>query len=99
HSVLGTVVRLLAGLAVARAGDWLYNVALLAFVYERTHSAGWVAATTAVRVLPIVVLGPLGGVLADRFDRQKVMVASDLVRVLCMLGLTAVALTDLPVVL
>jgi len=91
--------RLLVALAISQAGDWLYNVALLAFVFERTHSAGWVAATTAVRVLPIVVLGPLGGVLADRFDRQKVMVASDLIRVLCMLGLTAVALTDLPVVL
>jgi MFS family permease len=90
--------RLLAALAISQAGDWLYNVALLAFVFERTHSPAWVATTTAVRVLPVVVLGPLGGVLADRFDRQKVMVASDVVRVLCMLGLTAVALTDLPVV-
>jgi len=90
--------RLLAALAISQAGDWLYNVALLAFVFERTHSAAWVAATTAVRVLPVVVLGPLGGVLADRYDRQKVMVASDVVRVLCMLGLTAVALTGLPVV-
>jgi MFS family permease len=91
--------RLLVGLAVSQAGDWLYNVALLVFVFERTHSPAWVATTTAVRVLPVVVLGPLGGVLADRYDRQKVMVASDLLRVLCMLGLTAVALTDLPVVL
>ena len=34
--------RLVVGLAVSQAGDWLYNVALLAFVYERTHSApGW----------------------------------------------------------
>ena len=53
--------RLLVGLAVSQAGDWLYNVALLAFVYERTHSASWLAATTAARVLPIVVLGPLAG--------------------------------------
>ena len=95
----GPFRRLLAALAISQAGDWLYNVALLAFVFERTHSPAWVAATTAVRVLPVVVLGPLGGVLADRFDRQKVMVASDVVRVLCMLGLTAVALADLPVVL
>jgi MFS family permease len=90
--------RLLAALAISQAGDWLYNVALLVFVFERTHSPAWVAATTAVRVVPVVVLGPLGGVLADRYDRQKVMVASDVLRVLCMLGLTAVALTDLPVV-
>lgn len=91
--------RLLAGLAVSQAGDWLYNVALLAFVYERTHSAGWLAATTAARVVPLVVLGPLGGVIADRFDRQYVMVVSDLARAVLMLGLGVVALAGLPVVL
>jgi hypothetical protein len=39
--------RLLAALAVSQLGDWLYNVALLALVYDRTHSATWVSATTA----------------------------------------------------
>ena len=53
--------RLLASLAVSQAGDWLYNLALLAFVYERTHSSAWLGLTTAARVLPIVVCGPLGG--------------------------------------
>jgi MFS family permease len=91
--------RLLTALAVSQAGDWLYNVALLAFVYERTHSPAWVAATTAVRVVPVVLLGPLGGVLADRYDRRRVMVGSDTVRALCMLGLAGVALAGLPVVL
>jgi hypothetical protein len=37
-----------------RIGDWLYNVAMLALVYERTHSPTWLAATTAARVLPVV---------------------------------------------
>ncbi|MCU1671614.1 MAG: transporter [Blastococcus sp.] len=91
--------RLLVALAVSQAGDWLYNVALLAFVYERTHSAGWVAVTTAVRVVPVVLLGPIGGVLADRFDRRRLMVLSDLARVACMLGLTAVAAAGLPILL
>jgi MFS family permease len=91
--------RLLVGLAVSQAGDWLYNVALLAFVYERTHSTGWLAATTAARIVPIVVPGPLGGVIADRFDRRRVMVVSDVVRAALMLALAAVALAGLPVVL
>jgi MFS family permease len=95
----GAFRRLLVGLAVSQAGDWLYNVALLAFVYERTHSAGWLAATTAARVLPIVVLGPLGGVIADRFDRRRVMIASDVVRAGLMLALAGVAVAGLPVVL
>jgi MFS family permease len=91
--------RLLASLAVSQAGDWLYNLALLAFVYERTHSSAWLGLTTAARVLPIVVCGPLGGVLADRYDRRRIMIASDAIRLGLMLALAAVAATGLPIVL
>jgi predicted MFS family arabinose efflux permease len=91
--------RLLLGLAASQTGDWLYNVALLAFVYNRTHSTAWLSATTAVRILPFLVLGPLGGVIADRFDRRLTMIVCDLVRAGFMVGLLAVALVDLPTVL
>ena len=91
--------RLLASLAVSQAGDWLYNLALLSFVYERTHSSTWLGITTAARVLPIVVCGPLGGVVADRYDRRRIMLASDAIRLVLMLGLAVVAAAGLPVVL
>jgi MFS family permease len=91
--------RLLTGLAVSSLGDWLYNVALLAFVFERTGSPTWLAATTAVRILPIVVLGPIGGVLADRHDRRLLIIASDLVRAALMVALAGVVAFGLPVVL
>src|SRR4029079_2101855 len=65
--------RRFAGLVVSQAGDWLYNLALLAFVYERTRSHAGVGITPAARILPEVVLGPIGGVLADRHDRRLVM--------------------------
>jgi MFS family permease len=91
--------RLLASLAVSQAGDWLYNLALLAFVYERTHSSTWLAITTAARVLPVVVFGPLGGVAADRYDRRRLMLASDAIRFVLMLALAGVAAAGLPVAL
>lgn len=91
--------RLIAALAVSQLGDWLYNVALIAFVYERTHSAAWLGVTTAARVLPIVLLGPVAGILGDRIDRRVVMVVSDLARVGAMLGLVAVVHFGLPVLL
>src|ERR1700704_4637461 len=84
--------RLLAALAVSQMGDWLYNLALLAFVYDRTQSVTWTAVTTAARVLPMVLLGPLGGVLADRYDRRRLMIASDVVRIGAMVLLAVVAL-------
>jgi predicted MFS family arabinose efflux permease len=90
---------LLSGLAVSQIGDWLYNLALIVLVYERTHSALWVGVTTAVRVVPVVVLGPLGGVLADRFDRRRIMITCDLARMGLMVVLAAVAAFQLPIVL
>jgi predicted MFS family arabinose efflux permease len=91
--------RLFAGLVVSQAGDWLYNLALLAFVYERTGSSALVGITTAARILPEVVLGPIGGVLADRHDRRLVMIVSDVVRAATMAALAVVALAGGPVFL
>jgi MFS family permease len=90
---------LLSGLAVSQIGDWLYNLALVVLVYDRTHSAVWAGVTTAARVVPIVLLGPVGGVLADRFDRRRIMIICDLARVALMLLLAAVAAAGLPIVL
>ena len=89
--------RLLVALAVSQIGDWLYNLALVVLVYDRTHSALWAGVTTAARVVPIVVLGPLGGVFADRFDRRRIMIISDLLRMGLMVLLAAVAAARLPI--
>lgn len=91
--------RLLAGLAISQIGDWLYNLALVTLVYERTHSAMWAGVAAAARVVPLVVLGPFGGVIADRFNRRRVMVTSDVVRLALMVLLAIVAAARLPIVL
>jgi MFS family permease len=90
---------LLAGLAVSQTGDWLYNLALVTMVYQRTGSVMWAGIATGARVVPMVVLGPAGGVIADRFSRRVVMVIADLLRLVLMLGLALVAVTHLPIVL
>ncbi len=90
---------LITSLAVSSCGDWLYNVALLALVYERTGSATWVSLTTAARVVPVVALGPLGGVMADRYDRRRLMIGADLIRAGLMVALGLVAAAGLPILL
>jgi hypothetical protein len=52
---------LIGASAVSQIGDWLYNAALLGYVYNATHSAGWVGAVTICRGLLKVLLGPFGG--------------------------------------
>lgn len=91
--------RLLSALATSQIGDWMYNLALVTLVYSRTHSAAWAGAATAARVVPIVVIGPLGGVLADRFSWRKIMIIADIARMALMLVMTMVAARHLPIAL
>ena len=91
RSVLGIKnFRLLAlGTATSEIGDWLYNIALLVYVYDATGSPGWVGVATIGRLLPYALLSPVGGVLADRFERVRVMLVSNLVRFVIFAGMTA----------
>jgi MFS family permease len=82
---------LLGGQSVSGTGDWLFSTALVIFVFEQTHSAGWVSAACIMRLLPSLLFGALGGVIADRFDRRRVMIASDLIRFGLMVVATVLA--------
>ena len=90
---------LISASAASQLGDWLYNAVLLGYVYTATGSAGWVGAATICRLLPYVLLGPVGGMIADRYDRRTVLLAGDLLRCALMLGLAAVVAVEGPVVL
>jgi MFS family permease len=89
--------RLIAASAVSQLGDWLFNAALLGTVFASTGSARWVGAATICRLLPYVLLGPTGGLVADRFDRRAVLVAGDLTRALLMLAIAAAVYSKAPV--
>jgi MFS family permease len=90
--------RLLLGSdAVSWTGDWCYSIALTVWVVERTGSTGWVAAVFVLRILPYVLFGAPGGVLADRLDRRRLLVALDVSRCLLMVLLVGVVAVDAPV--
>ena len=85
---------LIGASATSQIGDWLYNAALLGYVFGTTGSAAWVGAATIGRLLPYVLLGPVGGTVADRYDRRAVLLAGDVTRVVLMLALAAVVAAD-----
>ena len=89
----------LSGLAVSAVGDWMYGVALLAYIFEQTRSATWVAAAAILRLVPYLVLGTIGGLVADRFERRAVMLVCDVVRAVLMFALALLAAMDGPVLL
>jgi len=82
--------RLLAlALLGSNLGTWAYQVAIVAYIYAATHSTAWVAAGALARMVPNMLLAPVGGALADRFNRRVLMVGSDAVRCLLMVLLAA----------
>jgi MFS family permease len=74
------------GQVVSEIGDHFNNVAVLALVIERTGSGIAVSALMLARAIPAVLAGPAAGVVLDRFDRRRIMIASDLVRALVALA-------------
>jgi len=90
---------LIAASATSQIGNWLYNAALVGYVYSTTRSAVWVGAATICRGLPYVLLAPFGGVVADRYPRRTVLLAGDALRVLLMAALAATVAGAGPVAL
>src|ERR671939_1006978 len=74
------------GQVVSQLGDWFDTIALFALVLRLTGSGRAVGLVLVARFLPSVILGPLSGVVADRFNRRRVMIASDAARAVVVLG-------------
>jgi MFS family permease len=62
-------------------GSWAYSVAVSVYAYQHGGGAKGVGLVWLIRVLPAGLLSPLGGIVADRFPRERVMLVSSLVRV------------------
>jgi MFS family permease len=91
-AALGLLVRnrdfrlLFTALVISLAGDWFLFVALAGLVFDLTGSAVLVAAVFASTTVPFAVFTFVGGPLADRLNRQRLMIGADLVRGLLALG-------------
>ena len=77
--------RLWNSMAFSSFGDWLGLLATTALAqelsngdYKKANFA--IAGVFIVRLLPAVILGPIAGVIADRFDRRHLMIACDILR-------------------
>ncbi|MFY1685572.1 dTMP kinase [Micromonospora sp. WMMD730] len=88
--------RLWIVLGAASFGDWLGLLATSVFaaaqVSGSTAQGAVFGGVIAIRLLPALVLGPVAGVLADRFDRRWTMVICDLLRFLLFASIPLVAL-------
>jgi CRP-like cAMP-binding protein len=90
---------MLGGFTISAMGSWAYNIALWVWIWEKTGSAGWIAATSIARFVPALLLATYGGVLAERFERTLVMRVCDTLAMVSMGSLAVTAAFDGPPVL
>ena len=74
------------GQIVSQLGDWLNTMAIYSLILSITGSGLAMAAIMMVKLLPTVIISPVAGVVADRLDKKKVMISTDLARFFTVLG-------------
>ena len=63
-----------AGQSVSMIGTWMQSIAQSFLVFQLTDSGTAVGLIVALQTLPVMLLGPYGGVVADRVDKRRLMI-------------------------
>ena len=75
----------LVGFLTSKLGTFIYNFAISLYVLKITKSAMLFSITLVVNMLPQVIISPIAGTFADRFQKKRIIVISDLLSGLTML--------------
>ncbi len=75
-------------------GDWFNTIALYTIILNLTGSGRDMGLLLVARFVPSFLFGPLSGVVADRFSRQKIMIVTDILRAVVVLGFLFVRSAD-----
>src|SRR5215208_686835 len=75
------------GQLVSNFGDTLHYIALVVLVFDLTGRGLAVSGLVAAEIVPVLLLGPVAGVIIDRFSRKAVLIGSDLARAALVLSL------------
>src|SRR5215217_1633276 len=81
------------GALISNIGTWMETVAMGVYVTQVTGRAEWTGGIVALAYLPSLLLSPLGGALADRFDRRAYVAVGTAVQLALAAVLTVLAFT------
>ncbi|MCB8982635.1 MAG: MFS transporter [Ardenticatenaceae bacterium] len=74
------------GSVISQLGDWFNLLASAEIITDLTSNGVAISYLFLARFLPLFLFSPLAGVLADRFSRKKILIFSDVLRALTVLG-------------
>jgi len=70
--------KLWLGELISNIGSGMTAFALSVYIYEKTGSVSYVSLITLLSFMPSIILSPIGGLLADKYDRRLLMIIGDL---------------------
>lgn len=82
------------GNVVSLLGDWFNLIASAALITELTSSGVAISYLFLVRFLPMFLFSPFAGVIADRYDRKKILIFADILRIFAVLGFLIIRSAD-----
>jgi MFS family permease len=84
------------GAFASNIGSWMQNVVLGAYAYNTTHSSTYVGVIIFAQLGPALLLAPVGGLLADKVDRKKFLIALSLEQLVFSMGVALVVRSASP---
>lgn len=84
------------GAFVSNIGTWMETVGVGILVTETTGRATWTGVVAAAGFVPAAVLGPVGGALADRLERRRLLLVTTTIQTALAVLLTVLATTGTP---
>ncbi|HMU79836.1 MAG TPA: MFS transporter, partial [Microthrixaceae bacterium] len=88
--------RIWYGNLASNIGTWMQNITLGVLAYQLTGEAWFIGVITFAQLGPMLLLSPIGGALADRVDRRRLMIAIAISQTVLSMVLAVVALSDQP---
>lgn len=82
--------RLWIGTVISLFGDWFNTIALYSLILKLSGSEFALGAVFITKMLPWALASPIAGILADRFNRRRLMILSDILRAVVVLGFLVV---------
>ena len=82
------------GNAASASGTWFYNLAASILVYRLTHSAFLLGVLNFCQFIPVLVLSPWAGTIADRVDRRRLVLVTQVVAAALSAVVAALAWAD-----
>src|SRR3954454_2276660 len=84
-----------AGQLISVPGTWLQTVAQAWLVLQLTPSGGALGITVALQALPVLILGPWAGAVADATDKRRLLLGTQALQAVLALSLGLLAITGL----